>query len=243
MYGTIKQCARHGLRLGGRYHLLRFAESGRQIIEGQQRPLPWRTSSAWPPCCGAYLRNSAFKKEQDYHVAADLTGQANHLGVTIQADIIKQKLPGDQWRLPGPEHGGSSYGQVLTSAFISRPSPAITRSTLTAIRLPNSTVGSRWPDQLSGESKERGDLEAAVMTAAGQQACRGMGLISGRQGVPAADEGRRRHPQRHSGCVSRHQRDRPPEHDLPLMFRQPALAGLFLGSSFMHRLSPPICAN
>ena len=40
-----------------------------------------------------YLRNNAFKKDKDYHVAADLTGQANHLGVTIEADIIKQKLP------------------------------------------------------------------------------------------------------------------------------------------------------
>src|SRR3989338_1885222 len=40
-----------------------------------------------------YMRNSGFKKDKDYHVAADLTGQANHLGVTIQADIIKQKLP------------------------------------------------------------------------------------------------------------------------------------------------------
>src|SRR5258706_9285095 len=40
-----------------------------------------------------YLRNNAFKKDKDYHVSADLTGQANHLGVTIQADIIKQKLP------------------------------------------------------------------------------------------------------------------------------------------------------
>src|SRR5258708_6128382 len=49
-----------------------------------------------------YLRNNAFKKDKDYHVAADLTGQANHLGVTIQADIIKQKLPENNGRQQPP---------------------------------------------------------------------------------------------------------------------------------------------
>ena len=50
-----------------------------------------------------YLRNPAFKDDKDYHVSADLTGQANHLGVTIEADIIKQKAPGEQQRLRRPE--------------------------------------------------------------------------------------------------------------------------------------------
>ncbi|HPI80938.1 MAG TPA: class I fructose-bisphosphate aldolase, partial [Cyclobacteriaceae bacterium] len=59
-----------------------------------------------------YLRNSAFKKDgKDYHVAADLTGQANHLGVTIQADIIKQKLPENNGGYKALNTGGSSYGK------------------------------------------------------------------------------------------------------------------------------------
>ena len=58
-----------------------------------------------------YLRNSAFKKDKDYHVAADLTGQANHLGVTIQADIIKQKLPENNGGYKALNMGDSSYGK------------------------------------------------------------------------------------------------------------------------------------
>jgi len=59
-----------------------------------------------------YLRNSGFKtKEKDYHVAADLTGQANHLGVTIQADIIKQKLPENNGGFPAMNVDGKSYGK------------------------------------------------------------------------------------------------------------------------------------
>ena len=64
------------------------------------RPSPRPTSWAWRRSCGATCATPAFKKDGvDYHVAADLTGQANHLGVTIEADIIKQKLPDEQRRL------------------------------------------------------------------------------------------------------------------------------------------------
>src|SRR5256885_5909841 len=59
-----------------------------------------------------YLRNNAFKKEKDYHVSADLTGQANHLGVTIQADIIKQKLPENNGGFKALNTGGSSHGKI-----------------------------------------------------------------------------------------------------------------------------------
>src|SRR6266699_3340240 len=58
-----------------------------------------------------YLRNSAFKKDKDYHLSADLTGQANHLGVTIQADIIKQKLPENNGGYQALNMGDSSYGK------------------------------------------------------------------------------------------------------------------------------------
>lgn len=59
-----------------------------------------------------YLRNPAFKSDKDYHVATDLTGQANHLGVTIQADIIKQKLPENNGGYTALNMGNSSYGKT-----------------------------------------------------------------------------------------------------------------------------------
>jgi fructose-bisphosphate aldolase, class I len=59
-----------------------------------------------------YLRNNAFKKDKDYHLSADLTGQANHLGSTIQADIIKQKLPENNGGYKALNTGGSSYGKT-----------------------------------------------------------------------------------------------------------------------------------
>src|SRR5947207_13079318 len=58
-----------------------------------------------------YLRNSAFKKDKDYHLSADLTGQANHLGVTIEADIIKQKLPENNGGYLALNSNGASYGK------------------------------------------------------------------------------------------------------------------------------------
>ena len=76
-----------------------------------------------------YLRNAAFKTgQQDYHVAADLTGQANHLGVTIQADIIKQKLPENNGGFKALNTGGFRVTASLTSAS-TRGSRPITRST------------------------------------------------------------------------------------------------------------------
>ena len=59
-----------------------------------------------------YLRNSAFKKDKDYHLSADLTGQANHLGVTIEADIIKQKLPENNGGYHDAQHKENPYGKT-----------------------------------------------------------------------------------------------------------------------------------
>ena len=59
-----------------------------------------------------YLRNSAFKQDQDYHASADLTGQANHIGSTIEADIVKQKLPVNNGGYKALNSGNSSYGKL-----------------------------------------------------------------------------------------------------------------------------------
>src|SRR6476619_1622527 len=92
MFGTVKQAADMGAAAVGATIYFGSDQSARQIVEvaaafAQAHELGLAT--VW----WCYLRNNAFKKDKDYHVAADLTGQANHLGVTIQADIIKQKLP------------------------------------------------------------------------------------------------------------------------------------------------------
>ena len=82
-----------------------------------------------------YLRNPAFKQDGvDYHIAADLTGQANHLGVTIEADIIKQKLPTNN----GGYNAFEGYGKTKQGSS-TRRSPPTTRSTCAAGRWPTAT--------------------------------------------------------------------------------------------------------
>src|ERR1044071_1608604 len=98
MFGTVKQASDMGAAAVGATIYFGSDQSGRQIVEvAQAFALAHEFGMATVLWC--YLRNNAFKvkgpdgKSTDYHVSADLTGQANHLGVTIQADIIKQKLP------------------------------------------------------------------------------------------------------------------------------------------------------
>src|ERR1043166_4265699 len=92
MFGTVKEAADMGAAAVGATIYFGSEQSGRQIVEISQ-PLARAHDLGRPTVLWCYRRNNAFKKDKDYHVAADLTGQANHLGVTIQADIIKQKLP------------------------------------------------------------------------------------------------------------------------------------------------------
>src|SRR5689334_6204851 len=90
-FGTVRQAVDMGAAAVGATIYFGSDQSGRQIVEVSQAfALAHELGLATVLWC--YLRNPAFKKDKDYHVAADLTGQANHLGVTIQADIIKQKL-------------------------------------------------------------------------------------------------------------------------------------------------------
>src|SRR5437667_5160819 len=91
MFGTVKQAADMGAAAVGATIYFGSDQSGRQIVEiAQVFALAHEMGMATVLWC--YLRNSVFKKDKDYHLSADLTGQANHLGVTIEADIIKQKL-------------------------------------------------------------------------------------------------------------------------------------------------------
>lgn len=127
-----------------------------------------------------YLRNSSFKKDGiDYHNAADLTGQANHLGVTIQADIIKQKLPTNNGGYTALNMGGSSYGKLNPKMYseLSSDHPI----DLCRYQVANCYMGRVGLINSGGESKGSSDLQEAVTTAVINKRAGGMGLISGRK--------------------------------------------------------------
>ena len=122
-----------------------------------------------------YLRNSAFKtKEADYHLASDLTGQANHLGVTIEADIIKQKLPETNGGYNAINFGKTHkavYSQLTSDNPID----------LTRYQLANCFMGRAGLINSGGASAGESDLKEAVKTAVINKRAGGMGLISGRK--------------------------------------------------------------
>jgi len=122
-----------------------------------------------------YLRNAAFKtKEADYSVAADLTGQANHLGVTIEADIIKQKLPENNGGFTALNFGKTDkrvYSNLTTNHPID----------LTRYQVANCYMGRIGLINSGGASSGESDLKEAVKTAVINKRAGGMGLISGRK--------------------------------------------------------------
>jgi len=122
-----------------------------------------------------YLRNGSFKKDGvDYHTAADLTGQANHLGVTIQADIIKQKLPNTNGGYTALNFG-KTHDKVYTELSSKHPID------LTRYQVANCYMGRSGLINSGGESKGASDLAEAVVTAVVNKRAGGHGLISGRK--------------------------------------------------------------
>ena len=122
-----------------------------------------------------YTRNAAFKtKEADYHLSADLTGQANHLGVTIEADIIKQKMPENNGGYNAVNFGKTHkavYSQLTTDNPID----------LTRYQVANCYMGRSPLINSGGASAGESDLKDAVKTAVINKRAGGMGLISGRK--------------------------------------------------------------
>lgn len=125
-----------------------------------------------------YLRNDAFKKDKDYHVAADLTSQANHLGVTIQADIIKQKMPENNGGFKALNAGDSSYGKLDERIYTQLTSDH--PIDLTRYQVANCYMGRAGLINSGGASGSQ-DLFDAVKTAVINKRAGGMGLISGRK--------------------------------------------------------------
>jgi fructose-bisphosphate aldolase, class I len=127
-----------------------------------------------------YLRNPGFKKDgTDYHVAADLTAQANHLGVTIEADIIKQKLPEVNGGYNAMSQNGSSYGK--TSKLVYEKLTSDNPIDLTRYQVANCYLGRSGLINSGGASSGESDLAEAVKTAVINKRAGGTGLISGRK--------------------------------------------------------------
>jgi class I fructose-bisphosphate aldolase len=178
MFGNVKQAADMGAAAVGATIYFGSEQSGRQIVEVAQA-FAQAHELGLATVLWCYLRNNAFKKDKDYHVAADLTGQANHLGVTIQADIIKQKLAENNGGFKALNAAGSSYGKyderVYTELSSDHPID------LCRYQVANCYMGRAGLINSGGESKGAGDLANAVATAVINKRAGGMGLISGRK--------------------------------------------------------------
>src|ERR1700752_396495 len=110
LFGTVKEAWDMGAAAVGATIYFGSDQSTRQIVEISQA-FAHAHELGMATVLWCYLRNSAFKKDKDYHLSADLTGQANHLGVTIEADIIKQKLAENNGGYQALNMGDSSYGK------------------------------------------------------------------------------------------------------------------------------------
>ncbi len=177
MFGTVKQAADMGAAAVGATIYFGSAESGRQIQE-VSRAFALAHEAGLATVLWCYLRNDAFKKDKDYHESADLTGQANHLGVTIQADIIKQKLPTNNGGFKALNTGGSSYGKLDERIYteLSSDHPI----DLCRYQVANCYMG-RAGLINSGGASGGNDFGEAAVTAVINKRAGGMGLISGRK--------------------------------------------------------------
>jgi len=174
MYGTVESAWEMGAAAVGATIYFGSEESTRQLREvAEAFELAHQLGMATILWC--YLRNNGFKKDGvDYHAAADLTGQANHLGVTIQADIIKQKLPTNNGGYTAIGFGKTSpkvYENLTTNHPIDLCRYQVANCYMGRIGLINS----------GGESKGASDLAEAVTTAVINKRAGGHGLISGRK--------------------------------------------------------------
>ncbi len=173
LFGSVQQAWELGAVAVGATIYFGSEESTRQIQEIAEA-FHEAHSLGMATILWCYLRNSNFTKDGvDYHVAADLTGQANHLGVTIEADIIKQKLPENNGGYNALKFGKTDsrvYSELSTDHPID----------LTRYQVMNCYMGRAGLINSGGASGEN-DLEQAVVTAVINKRAGGMGLISGRK--------------------------------------------------------------
>ena len=185
-FGNVRQCWEMGAAAVGATIYFGSEESGEQIqyvadMFAEAHELGMVTV-LW-----CYLRNNAFKVNGvDYHSAADLTGQANHLGATIQADIVKQKLPTNNGGFNALNSGDSSYGKFRKEVYTELAGSDETGQgghpiDLCRYQIINQYMGRVPLINSGGASSGAGDLAEAVTTAVINKRAGGMGLISGRK--------------------------------------------------------------
>jgi class I fructose-bisphosphate aldolase len=181
MFGQVRRAHEMGAVAVGATIYFGSENAGRQIVEVAEA-FTAAHEMGLATILWCYLRNSAFKTDKDYHVAADLTGQANHLGVTIQADIIKQKLPENNGGFNALKFGKTSsivYDKLTSAHPID----------LCRYQVANCYMGRAGLINSGGASSGESDLAEAVRTAVINKRGGGMGLISGRKAFqrPMAD--------------------------------------------------------
>jgi len=172
LFGTVKEAWNLGAAAVGATIYFGSQESDRQIIE-VAKAFEYAHELGMATVLWCYLRNSEFKKDKDYDIAADLTGQANHLGVTIQADIIKQKLPENNGGFEALKFG-KTHSKVYSELTSDHPID------LCRYQVINCYCG-RAGLINSGGASGQNDLAQAVKTAVINKRAGGMGLISGRK--------------------------------------------------------------
>jgi fructose-bisphosphate aldolase, class I len=173
MFGDVEQAWKLGAAAVGATIYFGSEESTRQIQEVADA-FAYAHELGMATVLWCYLRNPAFKTDgTDYHVAADLTGQANHLGVTIQADIIKQKMPENNGGYNAVKFG-KTHKKVYDELTTDHPID------LTRYQVANCYMG-RIGLINSGGPSGKNDLEEAVKTAVINKRAGGTGLISGRK--------------------------------------------------------------
>lgn len=178
MFGTVDRAFDMGATAVGATIYFGSQESSRQIQE-VSRAFERAHELGMATILWCYTRNSAFKVDgTDYHSAADLTGQANHLGVTIQADIVKQKQPTLNGGYKALNSGDSSYGKLDEDIYdeLSSDHPI----DLTRYQVANSYMGRSGLINSGGASGDN-DFEQVIRTAVINKRAGGMGLITGRK--------------------------------------------------------------
>jgi class I fructose-bisphosphate aldolase len=174
LFGTVKEAWEMGAVAVGATIYFGSAESDRQL---QETAVLFHAAHelGMATVLWCYVRNNAFKKDGvNYETAADLTGQANHLGVTIQADIIKQKLP-------DTNRGFEVIGFGKTSPAVYEKLSSDHPIDLCRYQVINNYMGRAGLINSGGESHGASDLKEAVRTAVINKRAGGMGLISGRK--------------------------------------------------------------
>lgn len=174
MFGTIKSAWDMGAAAVGATIYFGSEESRRQIVEVAEA-FEYAHELGMATVLWCYTRNNAFKVDGiDYHASADLSSQANHLGVTIQADIIKQKLPTNNGGYKATKHG-KTHEKVYTELTSDNPID------LCRYQVANCYMGRAGLINSGGESKGASDMAEAIETAIINKRAGGQGLILGRK--------------------------------------------------------------